>query len=74
MSINQKNTIEIKSLNGDNIKLVKDLIISEVTSNQLVALNSMNTICKSNLKDKLKKNFFITIVESVRVYDSNTWN
>ena len=24
MSINQKNTIQIKSLNGDNIKLVKD--------------------------------------------------
>ena len=33
-------------------------------------LNSMNTIWKSNLKDKLKKTFFRAAVESVLVYGS----
>ena len=33
----------------------------------------MNTIWKSNLKYKLKKNFFRAVVESVLVYDSITW-
>ena len=33
-------------------------------------LNSMNTIWKSNLKDKLNKTFFRAAVESVLVYGS----
>ena len=37
------------------------------------ALNAMNKIWKSNLKDKLKRNFFRATVESVLVYGSTTW-
>ena len=33
----------------------------------------MNNIWKSNLKDKLKRNFFRATVESVLVYGSTTW-
>ena len=59
ISINQKNTIEIKSLNGDNIKLVyKDFTylgsyigsteydVNIRISRAWAALNSMNTIWK----------------------------
>ena len=86
MSINQdKNTRKTKSLKDENIKEVEDFkyLGSFIGSTEhevniriakaWAALNSMKTIWKSGLKEKLKKNVFRATVESVLVYVSVTW-
>ena len=89
MSINQdKNTLKIKNLKDENIKLVEDFkyLGSYIGSTEhgvniriakaRAALNTIwksKTIWKSGLKEKLKKNFFRATAESVLVYVSVTW-
>ena len=82
---NTDNTNKIKSLNGNEINKVNDFkyLGSYISSTEKdldirlakswSALNAMNKIWKSNLKDKLKRNFFRATVESVLVYGSTTW-
>ena len=86
MSINQDiNTRKIKSLKDQNIKVVEDFKylgsyigstehdVNILIAKAWAALNSMKTIWKSGLKEKLKKNFSRATVESVLVYGSVTW-
>ena len=82
---NTDNTNKIKSLNGNEINKVNDFkyLGSYISSTEKdldirlakswSALNAMNKIWKSNLKDKLKRNLFRATVESVLVYGSTTW-
>ena len=82
---NEKTTSIIKSLNGENIKKVDDFKylgsyigstehdINIRTAKAWAALNNLNIIWKSNLRENLKINFFRTAVETVLVYGSVTW-
>ena len=77
--------ITLKSREGHNIKRVEDFkyLGSYIGSTERdvniriakawAALNNMNVIWKSNLTDKLKRNFFRAAVESVLMYVSITW-
>jgi hypothetical protein len=83
--LNQDSSVGMKSTNGKNIKQVDDFkylgsYISSTEHDVNVrlgkawgALNAMDKIWKSNLPDKLKRNFFRATVESVLVYGSITW-
>ena len=82
---NEKTKSIIKSLNGENIKKVDDFkyLGSYIGSTEhdiniriakaWAALNNLNIIWKSNLRENLKINFFRAAVETVLVYGSITW-
>ena len=82
---NKKTKSIIKCLNGENIKKVDDFkyLGSYIGSTEYdiniriakawAALNNLNIIWKSNLRENLKINFFRAAVETVIVYGSVTW-
>ena len=85
ISINQGINEVIKSLNGKNIKEVSyfkylgsyiqstEKYINIRLAKSWAALNEMNSIWKSRLPDKMKRNFFRVTVESMLIYGSGSW-
>ena len=83
ISFNQ--TGEIKSLNGNSLKSVKDFsyLGSNIQSTEKdinirkakawKALDGLSVIWKSNLTDRLKRDFFKAVVDPVLTYGSSTW-
>ena len=83
--LNQDSATDIKSLNGSNIKKVEDFkyLGSYIASTERDievrlgqawgALHKLDKIWKSNLSEKLKRNFFRATVESVLIYGSVSW-
>ena len=83
INFNQEGTIKTKS--GNSIKAVENFIYlgseSNSTEKELkicidkawAALNKMNSVWKSNLPDKLKREFFRATVEQVLLYGATTW-
>ena len=77
--------MEIKTLNGKTLKLVvnfkylggrmesseKDFQIRKALA--WAACNKLKTIWKSNIKKKIKERLFLATVESVLLYNSETW-
>ena len=83
--VNLDQTIELRDCNGKLIKVVTDFkyLGSYIASTERDieirlgkawgALNQLDTIWKSNLPIKLRRNFFRAAVESVLVYGSTAW-
>ena len=81
----ENNTFEIRDSNGDLIKAVTDfkylgsyIAFTEKDVEIRIgkawgALNQLDTIWKSTLPIKLKRNFFRAAVETVLTYGSPTW-
>ena len=82
---NQDASERMKSIDGEKIKQVEDFkyLGSYIASTQhdvnirlgkaWNALNELDKIWKSNLTDKLKRNFFRAAVETVLLYGSVSW-
>ena len=82
---NQDASERMKSLDGEKIKQVEDFkyLGSYIASTEhdvnirlgkaWNALNELDKIWKSNLTDKLKRNFFRAAVETVLLYGSVSW-
>ena len=78
-------SFEIRDVNGNLLKVVKDFkyLGSYIASTEKDieirlgkawgALNQLDDIWKSNLPNRLKRNFFRAAVESVLVYGSTAW-
>ena len=83
INFNQEGTIKTKA--GNSIKAVENFIYlgseSNSTEKELkiriakawAALNKMNSVWKSNLPNKLKREFFRATVEKVLLYGATTW-
>ena len=83
ISYNHQGTIQ--TVEGENIKSVLDFTYlgSNIASTEKDinirikkawgAINSLNTIWKSTLTQKLKRDFFRAVVESVLTYGATTW-
>ena len=83
MNFNQEGTIKTKA--GNSIKSIEYFIYLGGESNSTekdfkiriakawAALNKMNSVWKSNLSDKLKREFFRATVEKVLLYGATAW-
>merc|ERR1711944_113002 len=83
INFNQEGTIKTKA--GKSIKAVENFIYlgseSNSTEKELkiriakawAALNKINSVWKSNLPNKLKREFFRATVEKVLLYGATTW-
>ena len=85
MTFEHDSDMEIKTLNGKTLKLVvnfdylggrmesseKDFQIRKALA--WSAYNKLKTIWKSNIKKKIKEKLFVATVESVLLYNAETW-
>ena len=82
MCFNQKG--DISTLNGGSLKLVDKFSLGSIissTENDInvriakiwITIDRLSIIWKSDLSDKIKRNFFQAAVVSVLIYGSTTW-